>query len=265
MEQTKANITWPQFIEAFRKYAKRFAAPPSKKLIADMEHKLKWFYPSIVSNPSLILSIEYSDFWRRLEENDEAAADDENSGHGFKWGYEHYRCYSRIQAFARFQKINRDIDEDQSDIHSTFSFTVTHVMECFKRHMQKSGWKILSDRPINGEVKRLTARAENNEAETFYAEGIGTAWTTSTRPNHSDVEYRWEQYVRVDKNTIKRRFQKIFYNLLDAKIENRYTSFFVVFANDTATSEILAPYFPYLKSLGFGIFGVKSAEEVVEI
>jgi hypothetical protein len=259
MEQTEVKITWPQFIDAFRTYAVRFATPPSKKIIADIERVLQWFYPSIVNNAWLIQSINYNEVRRKIMDMQE----EEKSIQEFTLLRHHRTWYYRMQAFVAFQKINRQIDENSSDIHSTF-FTVTHVMECFKRHMQKSGWGNLLDRPLNGEVKRLTGQAENNAAETFYAEGIGTAWITATVCVPRGDECDWVESVRVDNETIKRRLQKILFSLLDAKIANKHTHLIIVFANDTATSEIIAPYFPHIKSLGIRIFGVKSAEEITE-
>jgi hypothetical protein len=152
------------------------------------------------------------------------------------------------------------------DLHvDTHFFDIADVISCFRQYMEKNGWKNFTVKSTTTYLYSLSGtKEEKGIVESFAAEGIGTAWTTDVRFVKRNNRREPEQYVRIDAEDVKERLRRVIFNLVNAKVENSDTELLIAFANDIATSEIILRYIPALKSFGFRIFGVKSAEEVTK-
>jgi hypothetical protein len=262
MEQTTTKFTWPEFIEAFRDYSGRNYAKsgqPNKKMLAGMEKAMPYYYPAIVNDPYLIESVDYQEFRKKVNKEFEGEEPVTKNKERFVVNYDMRICLRRMQSFAWLHRLKRDVNEGAVHTDTDF-FTTNHVMECFKQHMLKAGWTnfAYASKGICGE------KTGEGKKSSFFAAAIRTCWQEDYRYIRKEPEWETEYFLREDTKGVKTRLQRAVFDLIDAKIENQYTDLYVAFANDTATTEILQPYFPSIKSLGFRIFGVKSAEDVVE-
>ncbi|MFI5164790.1 MAG: hypothetical protein ACHQHP_06045 [Bacteroidia bacterium] len=247
MNETTPNITWQDFMQKVDDYLNSLSHEHRRGIDRHRHHLLAILhehFPEIIDNPLLI----------------ESSKDEEVGQYTDPNSYVHFLgLLQRMKSIAILEKEKLSL-KDKIDVTTHF-FNSTIVMSCLREHMQNVGWEDFTTQKQKTACHYLTGiRYAEHGKESFYAEALGSAWEKEV--------YDWGDDERVsirhDRERLKSRFKASFFKLLDRKINNKDTFYILAFANDTASAEVITPYMSFLKSIGFRVLGVKSAEEMME-